>query len=138
MACVLIPLKLWSKHTSLTQISRRSYYRNKRNSKNKSLEYSKFVANKKASITIIFGQCNKATKTKITLGETYVPDHQAGRLIKFLKRLRTVCFGSDDGGLSYASYKQVVAVKSLSNFSNNKPHDPHGSKKEIKIKYDSL
>ena len=65
-------------------------------------------------------------------------DRQAGRLIEFLKRLRTVCVGSNDGGLSYAPYKQVVAVKSLNNFSNNKPHDPHGFKEEVKIKYDSV
>ena len=110
----------------------------KRDSKNKSLEDSKFLADKKAVITIICGQCNKATKTKISLGATCAADRQAGRLIKFLKQLRIVCLGSDDGGLLYASYKQVVAVKSLSNFSNNKPHDPHGFKEEIKIKYNSV
>ena len=34
----------------------------KQDSKNKSLEYSKFLTNKKVLITIIFGQYNKATK----------------------------------------------------------------------------
>ena len=29
-------------------------------------------------------------------------------------------------------------MKSLNNFSNNKPHDPHGFKEEIKIKYDDV
>ena len=33
---------------------------------------------------------------------------------------------------------QVVAVKLLNNFRNNKPHDPHGFKEEVKIKYDSV
>ena len=47
-------------------------------------------------------------------------------------------FGGDDGGLSYAPYKQVVAVKLLNNFSNSKPHDTHGFKKELKIKFDSI
>ena len=106
--------------------------------KNKSQEYSKFLANKKALITIIVRQCDETTKTKISLGATYAADRQAGRLIKFLKRLHTVCFGSDDGGLSYTPYKQVVAVKLLNNFSNNKPHDPHGYKEEAKIKYNSV
>ena len=48
-------------------------------------------------------------------------------------------FGNDDGGLSYATYKQIVAVKLLNNVINNKPHDPHGYKKEeVKIKYNSI
>lgn len=37
----------------------------KRNSKNKSQEYAKFLTDKKALITTIFGQCDEATKTKI-------------------------------------------------------------------------
>mmetsp|Transcript_50842 Transcript_50842/g.56774 ORF Transcript_50842/g.56774 Transcript_50842/m.56774 type:complete len:146 (+) Transcript_50842:133-570(+) len=103
-----------------------------------SQEYSKFLANKKALITIIFGQCDEAMKTKISLKATYAADRQAGRLIEFLKRLHTVCFGSDNSGLSYAPYKQVVAVKPMNNFSNNKLYDPHGYKEEVKIKYDSI
>ena len=55
-----------------------------RNSKIKSQEFSKFVANKKALITIIYGQCDKATKTEIALEANYKADHQAGRLIGFL------------------------------------------------------
>ena len=64
-------------------------------------------------------------------------DRQAGNLIKFIKQLRTVCFGVDDGGLSYEPYKQVVAVKSMNNYTNNEPHDPHGFKDQIKIKYEA-
>ena len=69
----------------------------KQDSKNKSLEYSKFLVNKNALIMIIFGQCNEATKTKTTLGATYAADPQSGRLIKFLKRQRRFSFGSDNG-----------------------------------------
>ena len=50
----------------------------------------------------------------------------------------TVCFGSNNGGLPFGPYKQVVAVESLNNFSNNKPHDPHGFKEEIKIKFNAV
>ena len=46
-------------------------------------------------------------------------------------------FGSDDGGLSYGPYKQVVAIKSINNYTNNKPYDPHGFKEQIKIKYEA-
>ena len=34
-----------------------------RNSKNKSQEYNKFLADKKSLITILYGQCDKATQT---------------------------------------------------------------------------
>ena len=83
-------------------------------------------------------QCNKATKTEITLGANYNADRQAGNLIEFLNWLRTICFRSDHRGLSFGPYKQVVEVKSTNNYSNNKPHDPHGFKKEVKIKYNAV
>ena len=57
----------------------------KRNSKNKSQEYAKFLADKKALITILFGQCDEATKTKIALRATYAADRDAGRLLSFIK-----------------------------------------------------
>ena len=50
--------------------------------------------------------------------------------------MRTVFFGSDNGGLSYGPYKKVVAIKSMNNYSNNEPHDPHGFKEQVKIKYE--
>ena len=89
-------------------------------------------------MTIIFCQCNNATKTKIILGKTYKTDCWDGSIINFLARLQTFCNRNADGGLSFRLYKQVVSVKSLNNFSNNKPHNPHGFKKEIKIKCDVL
>ena len=85
-------------------------------------------------MTIIFGQCDKTTKTEIVLGANYNTDCQAGNLIKFLNQVCTVCFRSDDRGLSFGPYKQVVAVKTMDNCSNNKPHDPHDFKEEVKIR----
>ena len=87
-------------------------------------------------MTIIYGQCGEATKTKITLGVTYAVDCQEKNTIKFFKRVRAVCFGSNNRGLSFVPYKQVIAVKLMNNYSNNKPHDSYGFKKEVKIKYD--
>ena len=87
---------------------------------------------------IIFRQCNEATKTKISLGATYTADRQARRLIEFLNELSTVCFGGDNGGLLYAPYKQVMVVKLLNNFSDNRPHDAHGFKEEVKVEHDSV
>ena len=115
----------------MTQIYRKSYYRNLSKIKKSSLK--KFVADKKALITITFGQCDKATKTKIALRANYKANHQAGRLIGFLNRLHTVWFGSNDSGLSYGPYKQVAVVKLTKNYSNNKPYDPRGFKEEVKI-----
>ena len=49
--------------------------------------------------------------------------------------MRSICFGGDDGGLSYAPYKQAVAIKSLNTYTNNDPQDPHGFKEQVMIKY---
>ena len=107
-------------------------------SKIKSQEYSKFVADNKALMTIIYGQYDKATKTKISLGATYHVNHQEGNFIEFSNLVRTICFGSNNRGLFFGPYKQVVAVKLMNNYSNNKPHDPHGLKEEVKIKYNAV
>ena len=109
----------------------------KRNSKNKSQEYNKFLADKKSLITILFGQCDEATQTEIALGVNYTEDRDDGRLLAFIERIRSICFGGDDGGLSYGPYKQVVAIKSLNTYTNNNPNDPHGFKEQVKIKFES-
>ena len=103
-------------------------------SKTKSQEWSNLAANKTSLMTVIYGQCNNVARTKITLQETYEADCQAANIINFLKRLCTVCYKSDDGGLFFKRYKQVISVKLLNNFSNNKLNNPHGFKEEIKIK----
>mmetsp|Transcript_68202 Transcript_68202/g.76353 ORF Transcript_68202/g.76353 Transcript_68202/m.76353 type:complete len:88 (-) Transcript_68202:3-266(-) len=77
-------------------------------------------------------------EAKIALGTNYAADRQSGRLIELFNQLHTLCFCSNDDGLSCAPCKQVVAVKSLNNYSNNKPHDSHGFKEEVKIKYDAV
>ena len=41
-------------------------------------------------------------------------------------------------GLSFRPYKQVVSMRSLNNYSNNKLHYPHGFKEEINIKFDAI
>ena len=95
------------------------------------------LPDKKLLITILFGQCDEATHTKIALGATYTADCNAGRLLTFIEQMRTVCFGGDDGSLSYGPYKQVVEIKSLNTYTNNEPQDPHGYKEQIMIKYEA-
>ena len=58
--------------------------------------------------------------------------------MNFLAILGTVCYGSDDGGLYFKPYKNVVVVKSLNNFSKARPNDPSRFKEELKIKYDAV
>ena len=86
---------------------------------------------------ILFGQFDGVTQTEIALGDTYTVSRGEGRLLAFIERLRSICFGGDDGGLSYAPYKQVVAIKSFDTNINNDPNDPHGFKEQVKIKYEA-
>ena len=67
----------------------------------------------------------------------YEVNRNKGNFINFLNRLKVVCYESNDGGLSYKPYKVVVTVKSLNNFTNPRADDPHGFKKEVKVKYDA-
>ena len=89
-------------------------------------------------MTIIYGQCDDATRTKIALSTNYETICADAELINFLAILQTVCYRSDNRGLSFKPYKNVVVVNSLKNFSNAKPNDPHGFKEELKIKYDAV
>ena len=107
----------------------------KRNPKLKSQEYSKFLQDKKSLITILYGQCDEATQTKIALGDNYTDDRNEGSLLVFVEQLHAICFGGNNGGLSYPPYKQVVVVKSLNTYTNNKVHDPNDFKEQVKIKY---
>ena len=77
-------------------------------------------------MTILFGQCDEATQTEIALGDNYTEDRDEGKILAFIQRLRTICFGGGDGGLTFPPYKQVVAIKSLNPYTNNEVHDPNG------------
>ena len=67
-------------------------------------------------MTIIFRQCDNETRTEIALVANHKTDRENGELINFLTRLQTVCYGSDNGGLSFKPYRNIVAEKSLNNF----------------------
>ena len=80
--------------------------RYKRNPKNKSQEYAEFLRDKKSLMTILFGQCNEATQTEIAPGDNYTDDRDEGKLLAFIQRLRAICFGGDDGGLTFPPYNE--------------------------------
>ena len=106
-------------------------------SKIKSQEYAKLTTDKKALITIICGQYNGTTMTKLALGTKYAANCDAGNLINFLQRSKVICYESNDGSLSHKPYKITIAVESLHNYTNSKPNNPHRFKEELKIKYES-
>ena len=89
-------------------------------------------------MTIIYRQCNDATRTKIALGDDYVIICTDAELIRFLALVRKVCYRSKDRGLSFKTFKITVAIKLLNNFTNANPRDPHGFKEELKIKYEAV
>ena len=101
-------------------------------------EWSKLNVDKKSLMTIIYGQCDNATRTKIALCTNYKTVCANGELINFLAILRKFCYGIDDGSLSFKPHKNVVGTKSLNNFSNAKRNDPHGFKEELRIKYNAV
>ena len=86
-------------------------------------------------MTIVYRQCDNALQTEIALDPNYKTNCKDGNLINFLTRLQTVCYGSNNRGLSFKSYNNVMAVKPLNNFTNLKPNDPHGFKEDLKIKW---
>ena len=74
-------------------------------------EWYKLTADKKALMTIIYGQCDDATRTEISIGALYKAIRDNAEIINFLALVRKVCFGSNDGGLSFKPYKITVAKK---------------------------
>ena len=52
--------------------------------------------------------------------------------------MHSICFGGNNGGLSYGPYRRVVAIKSLNIYTNNNPNDPHGFKEQVKIKFEAI
>ena len=61
--------------------------------------------------------------------------YEAGDIVTVLSLLRTVCMGSNDGGLLYKPFKACIATKSLNNFTIPKPSDPFYFVDEMKKKY---
>ena len=92
-------------HVTNANLQKKLLLEYERNSKKKSQEYTNFFADKKSLIAILFEQFDEATHTKITLGANCTEDWDTRRLIAFIKKMRTVYFGGDDGGLSYEPYK---------------------------------
>ena len=54
-------------------------------------------------MNIIVNKCNEDTRVEITLGTSYTHNLEAGELIKFLARVRTVCNDTDNADVFFGS-----------------------------------
>ena len=82
-------------------------------------------------MTLTCKQYDKATLTELALRSTCKANCNNGNLVQFLDQPKVICYKSNDGGLSYKTYKIIVTIKPLYNFINSKPKNPHGYKEEV-------
>ena len=90
---------------------------------------------KKLVIDMLWGQLDDDTQAQMELVASYAKARKDGDIVAFLKLLRDICNGSDDGGLSYHPFKVIAAMKALCNFTNPDVSNPHVFKKELRTKY---
>ena len=90
---------------------------------------------KKLVMDMIWGQLDDDTQAQMELVASYAKVRKDGDIVAFLKLLRDICNGSDDGGLSYHPFKVIAAMKGLCNYTNSDVSNPHLFKKELKTKY---
>ena len=90
---------------------------------------------KKLVMDMMWGQLDDDTQAQMELVPSYAKVRKDGDIVAFLKLLRDICNGSDDGGLSYHPFKVVAAIKALCNYTNSDVSNPHLYKKELKTKY---
>jgi hypothetical protein len=103
----------------------------------KEKQWHRCVEHKKLLIDAVWGQLDDATQAQMELVPDYLKHRKDGDVVEFLKSLRDICNGSDDGGLSYLPFKTVVALKSLHLFSTQDVTNVHHFKKELKVKYEA-
>jgi len=76
----------------------------------KEKQWHRCVEHKKLLIDAVWGQLDDATQAQMELVPDYLKHRKDGDVVEFLKSLRDICNGSDDGGLSYLPFKTVVAL----------------------------
>ena len=104
----------------------------------KEMQWNHCVEHKKLLIDAVWGQLDDNTQAEMELFAKYQDNRDNGNIIvEFLKSLRDICNGSDDGGLSYHPLKVIVALKSLNLYSSQDVTNVHYYKKELKVKYEA-
>ena len=66
---------------------------------------------KKLLMAVVWGQLDDDTQAQMELATDYATHRKDGNIVAFLRLLRDICNGSDDGGLSYHPFKAMVAIK---------------------------
>lgn len=96
--------------------------------------------NKRALITIIWGQIDDGTRNELDIFKGYKEEmaKKYVNIITILNMINAICNGNADGGLSYPPYKNAVALRNITNYVNPKVEDPHHFKTELKTKFQAL
>ena len=90
LCCPLITEMQQKSHVFNPNLQKRLLSEYDQKSKLKLKEWSKLNSDKKSLVTIIYGQCDNATRTKIALGTNYETVCANDELINFLTILQTV------------------------------------------------
>lgn len=80
-----------------------------------------FTKAQKVYFTILFRQVNDDTKSNIKLSTEGVKQE--------------MCFGSNNGGLTYPPINAITIIKGLHNYSNRDASDKHPFKEDMKTKF---
>ena len=105
--------------------------------KHETKKLNKCQDDKKSLVTFIRGQLDEGTTNELELSPEYEKALKDGDVVKIISNLRTICYGNDDGGLSYRPYKAVIAAKGLTTYVTSNPADPHGFKDELRTRYNA-
>ena len=82
-------------------------------SSTKSQKWNKLIVDKKSVLKIILNQCNEDTRVEIALSSSYEDNLEAGKLNKFLARVRTVCDNTEDADIFFGSQVTKITQQHL-------------------------
>ena len=105
----------------------------KRNVQEKEKQWNWCQEHKKLLLAAVWSQLDDDTQAQMELSTNYDTHQEDGNIVEFLKLLRNICNGSDNGGLSYQPFKVASALKSLNLFSNQDVSNIHYFTKELKV-----
>ena len=73
-------------------------------------KWNKLIANKKSVMKIILNRCDEYTRAEIALSSSYEDNLEAGELIKFFLRVRTVCHNTEDADVFFGSQAKLQSI----------------------------
>ena len=106
-----------------------------RERKEKEKKWNNCQRDKKSVITVIRGQLDDDTLAELELSTGYELASENADIVTILNNLKAICFGGDDGGISFKPMSCMIAIKSLHNFVNHNPKDVYQFKDDVKTKF---